>query len=300
MAGNENLKIRGALTRSIRRFFFERDYLEVETPLRTLAPIPEAHIDMIESEDGLLLPSPEVYMKRILARGYDRIFQIARAFRRDERGHRHLPEFTLLEWYTAHSDYMDLMEQMEALLLDVTSDLGRSQILRFAGFSVDLKPPWTRLTVKDAFERYASKNLDQALADDSYDEVMGLEIEPRLGLDKPVFLYDYPAGKASLARLKNDKPECAERVELYIGGLELANGFTELTDPVEQRRRFSAEHDLRSGLGKKNYPLPEKFLESLDAMPPCAGVALGLDRLVMVFCDASCIDDVVAFVPESI
>lgn len=299
MAGKKHLETRSRIIRSVRRFFFERDYLEVETPVRIPAPIPEAHIDIVESETCCLQASPEIYMKQLLSQGYERIFQIARVFRKHERGHKHLPEFTLLEWYTKDADYNDLMDQLEALFLDVSSDLCRGQVLHYRDCSVSLKPPWDRLSVKQAFDRYSTVSLRQALADDTFDEVMGLEIEPKLGFQKPLFLYDYPAQKASLARLKPEDPDYAERVELYIAGLELANGFTELNDPVEQRRRFESEHHLRSGLGKKNYPLPEPFLETLSRMPAAAGIAAGLDRFIMLFCDVPSIDEVVAFIPEN-
>ena len=300
MAEKKHLETRSRLVQSVRRFFFERDYIEVETPVRIPAPIPETHIDPVESEDYCLHASPEICMKQLLAQGYDRIFQITKVFRKHERGRKHLPEFSLLEWYTINATYRDLMDQLEALFLEVSADMGRGQILRYADNSVNLKPPWDRISVKSAFDRYGSVSLDKALENDMFDEVMGLEIEPQLGFVKPVFLYDYPAEKASLARLKSDDPAYAERVELYITGLELANGFTELTDPVEQRRRFESEHKIRSDLGKKNYPLPDKFLELLPKMPASAGIAAGLDRIIMLFCNVKSIDEVVAFIPENL
>ncbi len=299
-ANGHCLKIRSKIIRSVRRYFHDRDYLEVETPVRIPRPIPETHIDPFDSEGWSLQASPEACMKQLLSRGFERIFQIARVFRKDERGFRHLPEFSLLEWYTKDATYMDLMAQMEVLFLEISADLALSQTLHYQGHTISLKPPWNALTVAKAFELYAEKSLGQALDDDSYDEVMGLEIEPKLGFDKPVFLYDYPASKASLARLKPGEPEVAERVELYIAGVELANGFTELTDAEEQARRFRDEHTVRERLGKKNYPMPETFLASLPDMPPCAGIAAGLDRMIMLFCDTRSIDDVVAFVPETL
>lgn len=293
-----NLRIRADILRLIRRFFDDRGYLEVETPIRGFAPIPEAHIDLIESEGGLLFASPEIYMKPLLAQGLERIFQIARVFRKGERGAKHLPEFTLLEWYAKDADYLDLMADLEEMLPFLSRERGQGAALTYQGKTVDLSPPWERLTVREAFERYGSMGMDRALETDRFDEVMGFEIEPCLGLDKPVFLHDYPRSRASLARLSPGDPTVAERVELYIEGLELANGFSELNDPAEQRRRFEEEHGLRDFFGKKNYPLPQEFLESLHAMPPAAGIALGLDRLLMLFCDTTQIDNVVAFVPE--
>ena len=294
------LEKRSGIIRSVRNFFYARDYLEVETPIRIPCPIPEAHIDPFDSEGWSLHASPEICMKQLMAKGYDLIFQIARVFRKDERGNRHLPEFSLLEWYTRNSTYIDLMDQIETLFLEVSADMGFGKKLHYQNHTIDLTPAWDCITVSEAFETLASKTLAKALEDDTYDEVMGLEIEPKLGLERPVFLYDYPESKASLACLKTGNSRVAERVELYIAGLELANGFTELNDPEEQIRRFRSEHSLRNHLGKKNYPLPEPFLQSLSLMPPCAGIAAGLDRIIMLFCNTTTIDDVVAFVPENL
>lgn len=296
----DHLRTRAAIMRLIRSFFFERDYLDVETPIRIPAPIPEAHIDPVESEGFCLQASPEICMKQLLAEGLNRIFQIARVFRNHERGHKHLPEFTLLEWYTQGADYTDLMNDLESLVQYLAQGLGRGNTLTFQGIAMDLSSPWDRLTVEEAFEHYGSMSLGQALLTDRFDEVMGLEIEPRLGCNKPVFLYDYPWEKASLARLKPENTAVAERVEMYIAGLELANGFSELTDPAEQILRFESEHRLRTILGKKNYPMPTRFIDALHTMPSAAGIAVGLDRLVMLFCDAPTIDEVVAFVQEEL
>lgn len=292
-----NLRVRAEMLRLIRSFFYDRDYLEVDTPIRGPAPIPEAHIDLVESENCCLYASPEIYMKQLLAQGFERIVQIARVFRKGERGGRHLPEFTMLEWYTQGQTYENLMDDQEGLVLFLACELGLGTCLNYQGQTVDLTPPWDRLTVRDAFERHGSMGLDQALETGRFDEIMGIEIEPRLGLAKPVFLLDYPRPMASLARLKEGDASVAERVELYINGLELSNGFSELDDPDEQRRRFHEERSLREWLGKPNYHLPEAFLASLRYMPPAAGIALGIDRLAMLFCDTTLIDDVVSFIP---
>jgi lysyl-tRNA synthetase class 2 len=178
--------------------------------------------------------------------------------------------------------------------------MGVGESLAFRGHRIDLRPPWPRLTMGEAFARHASVPMLAALDQGRFDEVVGLEIEPRIGLDRPVFLCDYPAACGALARLKPGDPGVAERFELYIGGLELCNGFSELTDPIEQRRRFTLElAKTRSGGGIRR-ALPEKFLEALHSLPPCAGNALGIDRLVMVFTDAAAIDAVVAFTPEDL
>ena len=165
---------------------------------------------------------------------------------------------------------------------------------------IDLNTPWERLSVRSAFERYAPLSLDEALHKDHFDQTMVTDIEPHLGLKTPTILHDYPASLAALARLKPESPDVAERFEIYVGGIELANGFSELNDPHEQRLRFEKELAQRASLGKPVSSMPEKFLTDLSHMPEAAGIALGLDRLVMIFGDARTIDEAVAFTPEEL
>ena len=296
----KTLWLRAGLVQEIRRFFIRRNYLEVETPLLISAPPPEVHIDVIRAGDRYLHPSPELCMKRLLAAGYPRIFQISKCFREGERGSLHLPEFTLLEWYRTGIDYTMLMEECEALISSISKGIGVGTMVFSRGLEIDLSPPWERITVVEAFKRYASVSLEMALRKGRFDEVMVQEIEPNLGVSKPVFLYDYPNCVASLARLKPGKPEFAERFEIYMAGLELANAFSELTDPKEQRARFEKDQKKRHTLGKKVFPTAEKFLQSLEHMPEAAGIALGIDRLVMIYADSAKIDDVVSFTPEEL
>ena len=239
-------------------------------------------------------------MKQLLAAGYDRIYQVCKCFRRKERGGRHLPEMTLLEWYSAGGDYVDMMTQCEHLIRFVVKALFGSSHLTYQGVRIDVSPPWPRLPVAEAFSRFGSLTMAEALESDRFDEIMGVEIEPNLGLAQPALLYDYPAQCAALARLKPGHPEVAERFELYIGGLELCNGFSELTDPAEQRQRFGDELAQRLKAGKTAGPMPERFIEALDLMPAATGNALGIDRLVMLMADAADIDEVVAFCPEEL
>lgn len=295
---SKNLIRRAEILQLIRGFFRAHGFLEVETPIRIPVPLPEAHIDLIGSEGWVLQPSPEICMKPLVAAGCERIFQICKCFRKGERGRRHLPEMTMLEWYAAAETYSDLMTHTEQLILSIAQGLGLGRELMYQGARIDLTPPWPRLTVAEAFRRYASLPADAALAQGRFDELMGMEIEPRLGAERPVFIHDYPAACGSLARLKPGDPSVAERFELYIGGLELCNGFSELTDPVEQRRRFEAELEIKRRRGQPVHGLPQKFLEALSAMPPCAGNALGVDRLMMLLADAASIDEVVAFTPN--
>ena len=287
---------RGAIFNRIRAFFQEKGYLEVETPFRIPAPAPETHIDAIPSAGWFLHTSPELCMKRMLAAGYQRIFQICRCWREGERGVRHLSEFTMLEWYRAGADYIDLMDETEALV-KAAAAAGR---LRYRGLDIDLALPWERITVAEAFRLYGGCPVAEALETGRFDEIMVERIEPRLGITRPSFIYDYPPCCAALARLKKGDAGVAERFELYIGGLEIANAFSELIDPVEQRARFQVAAAERASHGKPPYPVAEKFLAALASMPESAGIALGLDRLVMVLLDAERIDEVVAFTTEEL
>lgn len=294
------LQTRAAILRAIRLFFLQQGYLEVETPHRIPAPAPEAHIDAVPADGWFLHTSPELCMKRLLAAGYPRIFQICRCWREGERGSRHIPEFTMLEWYRAGVDYQGLMDETEALIQSVARGLQRRGQLAYAGSNVSLASPWPRMAVSEAFARYAHTTAATALEEGLFDEIIARDIEPQLGLDRPTFLYDYPAERGSLARLRADDPSVAERFELYIAGLELANGFSELNDTAEQRARFLQEEARRRAQGKRPYPLASKFLEELEDMPDAAGIALGVDRLVMLFAGAATIDEVVAFPPEEL
>ena len=221
--------------------------------------------------------------------------------RRGERGRRHLSEFTLLEWYRANSDYRDMMNECEALIFSVTQKIDKKKDgIVYQGEEIRLNPPWSRISVGDAFDRFGSISLERALAKDQFDEIMVTEIEPALGQSRPVFLYDYPACRGASARLKPQDRRYAERFELYIGGLEICNAFSELTDSTEQRGRFERDRDYRQKSGNPVYPMPEKFLASLGNMPAAAGNSLGIDRLVMLFSDSKQIDEVVAFTPEEL
>lgn len=285
---------RARIVQTIRAFFVAHDFLEVETPQRIPVNAPELHIDAVASEDWSLQTSPELCMKRLLAAGYPQLFQLCHVWRGAERGARHLPEFTLLEWYRRDADYTALMADCEALLA-VLCPSGR---LDWQGQRFDLAPPWERLTVAEAFGRYAGCSVTEALASDRFDELMAVRIEPHLGQGRPTLLFDYPAECAALARRKPSDLAVAERFELYIGGIELANAFSELTDPQEQRERFARDEARRRAAGKAPLPLPEPFLAELSVLPAAAGIALGVDRLAMLLCDVTRLDEVVAFPPE--
>ena len=292
----QTLTERARIIQNIRSFFIDRGYLEVETPHRIPANAPEPHIDAVASGACALHTSPELAMKRMLAAGYEQLFQICRVWRDGERGQFHLPEFTLLEWYRSGIDYNALMNECMELLFVLVPE---GKLYR-EGRTIELAMPWQKLTVAEAFAQHASMGLNEALASNCFEEILTSEVEPHLGKEKPTFLTEYPSSLAALARTKPGEPQVAERFELYIDGLELANAFSELTDAEEQRRRFEEDEELRRTAGKTPYPLPEKFLAELATMPEAAGIALGLDRLIMLITDATKIDEVVAFTPDEL
>ncbi len=297
----QGLHARAALFRSVREFFSERGFLEVDTPIRQPVIIPECNIQPIIAEDQYLQTSPELCMKRLLANGCDKIFQICRCYRKNEIGHNHLEEFTMLEWYRTGSDYSHLMNDCEELLQFVVPQV-IDIMLKDSPGSVELQEqhfemttPAVRLTVADAFNRYSPVSLDEALRDDQFDEVLVEHIEPHLGRGGPLLLIDYPAKLASLAQLSNSNPDVSERFELYMFGVELANGFTELTDPVEQRQRFAKELEAIGHFHGRKQDMPERFLEDLSGIQSAAGIALGLDRLFMQILGKKNVGDVVSF-----
>jgi elongation factor P--(R)-beta-lysine ligase len=301
MLTKTGLRKRATFIQAIRRFFIDRNYIEVDTPCRLPVLIPEAHNEPVESGDYFLQTSPEISMKRLLAEtGCSKIFQICKCFRNNERGDRHLPEFTMLEWYRTYCNYQDLMVECEEMVLEVARTERDCDYAQVKGKRINLEKGWDRLTVAEAFSRYAPVSMSQALEQDIFDEMLCRYIEPKLGWDKPMFLYDYPIELGALARSKKENPFLAERFEIYIGGLELANGFSELTDEAAQQERFEAELDLIRKKGRTKTVLPQKFLGSLPKMVETSGIALGVDRLAMVFFEADRIDQVVTFVPEDL
>lgn len=301
----EGLRQRSNLLQAIRSFFLERDYIEVDTPLRLPVLIPESNLVPFASEDCFLHTSPELCMKRLLARGCSRIFQICHCFRKEEQGRLHQSEFTMLEWYHRGWNYFDLMRQCEELisaLVHRCPDLPGilpGNGLNWRDKRIELTPPWDRLTVAAAFQRYAGKEVGEVLRAGNFDEVLVAEIEPHLGQERPVFLYDYPVELGSLARHSLKDPNVAERFELYVAGVELANGFSELVDPQEQRHRFLREMETLRLAGKKT-ELPEKFLAELSLVDETAGIALGVERLGMLLMGRPDISTVMPFIFEEL
>ncbi len=272
----------------------------METPVIIPAPAPEANIDAIKTLGGFLHTSPELCMKRLLVQGYYKIFQICKCFRDSERGRHHLPEFTMLEWYRRDSDYLDLMDECQTMIKYVLYELGIGERIEYQGKAIILTGDWERLTVKEAFLQFTSTTPEQAIDSGTFDELIVSKIEPELNNGRPVFLYNFPSSQAALSRIKKDDPEIAERFELYIGGLELANAFSELTEVEEQKKRFLTEAESRKRAGKNLYPFPEKFIKDLEHMPQSGGIAFGVDRFVMILTNSKTIDEVVSFTPEQL
>jgi len=304
---------------ALRRFLQSEGYQEVETPSLVPAPGMEPHIDPFAApfsagmESGpsrllYLITSPEYAMKRLLADDFGPIFQICKAFRNGEISATHNPEFTLLELYRPREDYRRMMSDLERALAAVEAQFPTSQLFGrvpyervkveeafLRGTGIDLRRCADADALRRAADRAGFRRQDSDTFEDLFFRLFLEHVEPGLGQERPVFLVDYPAPLAALARLKPGDDAVAERFELYAGGLELANGFSELTDPVEQRRRLLGERLLRIATGKRATPLDEEFLASLSRMPPAGGVALGLDRVLMLLLGAKAIDEVLLF-----
>ena len=300
------LRSRALIMREIRRFFDERSFLEVDTPPMVPSPGLDLHLDAFPIAGAeparYLATSPEYQMKRLLAGGLPRIYQLGCAFRRGEQGKHHEPSFRMLEWYRAFHGSADLMVDTEELVAAVARTLHKgSMVLDVDGTSVNLAPPWERLTLEQAFSRYAGVSAEALAHDeDVFFRVLVEQVEPQLGRLRPVFLLGYPASMASLARLDPRNPKVADRFEAYIAGVELCNGFGELIDPAEQRERLTRDQAARRARDLPVYPIDERFLGALEeGMPPAGGNALGVDRLVMLLLGADSIADVVA-IPDAL
>lgn len=314
----KQLEARARLLAETRAFFASRGYDEVETPLLVPCPGLDLHLDAYEGvptgvprREGtpprFLITSPEYQMKRLLAGGHRRIFQITRAFRAGELGERHNPEFTILEFYRAAAGAEDIQRDTEQLVARLTGGSVRLQRDDGPVRTIDVRPPFQRLPICEAFARWGGVSADEALRlanedEDTFYRLLVDRVEPALAnLDHGVFVTDYPACQASLARRKPGDPRFAERFELYVAGVELCNGFGELTDPVEQRARFLADQAERARRGKPVYPIDDRFLAALEAgMPASGGNAIGFDRLVALACGTTVIGDVMAFTADEV
>ena len=297
---------RARLVAATRRFFEERGFLEVETPLLVPSPGLDVHLSAFEAAAPDLAPatrwlttSPEYQMKRLLADGWTKIFQIGKAFRSGEVGSRHNPEFTILEWYRANAGMDDVLADTEQLVEALTAGAVRLDRGRRV---VKTRAPFRRMTVCEAFAEFAEVAPGVTLAmaesdEDRFFRTLVDQVEPALAeLDEAVFLTDYPASQASLARKRDANPRVAERFELYVAGVELCNGFGELTDPKEQRERLVRDQQERRARGLPVYPIDTKFLAALErGLPPSGGNAAGLDRVIALACGRTEVRDVMAF-----
>ena len=261
----------------------------------------DPHLHAFRTEGGpaarWLATSPEYQMKRLLSAGMTRIYQLAPAFRRDESGQQHEPEFTMLEWYRAGSSSDAVMRDTETLVARLATHLGGEARLPSG---LNLTPPWPRMRVSEAYERFIGEPFNpEKICDDDFFERWVDRVEPQLGLETPVFITHWPARMASLARVFPEEPEWADRFEAYVAGSELCNGFGELVCATEQRRRFEADQETRRREGLEQYPIDEAFLRALEeGIPPSGGNALGVDRLVALLVGAENIQDVIA-IPDA-
>jgi elongation factor P--(R)-beta-lysine ligase len=321
------LETRRDITRAVRHFFENQDFIEVETPILQISPGNETHLHGFKTHsikpDGsiktlYLHTSPEFSCKKLLAAGEERLFTLARVFRNRENSPLHAAEFTMLEWYRANHTYKSLMEDCTALIRLAAASAQTKQFV-FKGKICDpfLEPQ--RLSVDEAFLHYAGIDLTRAESRDDlahhaaqkglrvtpddtwsdlFSKIVSSVIEPHLGVGRATFLYDYPISEAALARPKPDHPRLAERFELYINGIEIANAFSELTNADEQRRRFELDMQEKMRVYGESYPLDEELLAALPFMPESAGCALGLDRLIMLASGATRLEQVM-WVPVS-
>jgi lysyl-tRNA synthetase class 2 len=292
----DTLRQRAKLVRTLRETLDAEGFIEVETPIRVLAPANELHIDAPPSGRAYLRTSPELHMKRMLCAGYERIYQLGACFRQGERGDRHNPEFTMLEWYRAGAGYDEILHDLQNMVVAAAVALHGSTRFSHQGQMVDVATPWLELTVQEAFLRFAGWDPLEDFDVERFDLDMALKIEPALPRDRPCVLRDYPRQAAALSRLCPRDPRVAERWEAYACGYELCNAFGELTDAAEQRRRFEVTAAARRAMGAVVYPLDEDFLAAMETgMPLSSGAALGVDRLCMALLDQPDIEKVRTF-----
>lgn len=319
---NDKRRARAVVIRAIRDFFHDAAFIETDTPSLVLSPGMEPHIRplQIHNSQAYLPTSPEFAMKRLLSLGYDRIFQVCKAYRLEPKSTTHNPEFTMLEWYRANSGYEAIMDDVENLFKHISKELHAGTKFATPNGNQDVGTPWVRLTVEECFRRFAKLRLTELLTleamtdvcikkgyistgststwDDLFFRVMMNDVEPELAkLGTPIIVYHYPESQAALSNIITDDRgfRWAKRFEVYAGGLELGNAFDELTDVTEQRRRFEKDMKLRKELYGDEFapsPIDESFLKALEKMPASGGIAMGVDRIVMYFTGAESIDDV--------
>ena len=312
------LHARAKALSALRTFFAERDFVEIETPLVVPSPGLEIHLEAVPAGGGYLITSPEYQMKRLLAAGFERIYQVCKCFRANEHGPHHASEFTMVEWYRGFAELDAIVRDTEELVAAVVRAVAGRPFARVAGREIDVTPPWPRMTVREAMHRWAGVEVrgdepaadlvrtmraagldiaDDTAWDDAFFAAFLARVDPAIAaLERPLVLEDWPAPLAALAKRRPDDPLTALRFEAYVGGLVLANAFGELTDHLEQRARFEDDLRVRRARGRAIYPVDERLLAALaEGLPPSAGIALGFDRLVMLATGAATIDQVLTF-----
>lgn len=315
----ENFCQKAKVLSALRQFFAQENFLEVDTPNLVSAPDPNPfnEIFKIEGRNLFLTPSPEFFIKKLLAAGLKNVYQITKSYRDwQENDPTHLSEFTILEWYRNNATYLDLMVDCENLINFIQGKLyGQGcNTLVYQGQEIDLRSPWQRISCKEAFEKYAKVNLDKFIDinnarkicrekgyqvslenswEELYHQIFLNEVEPKLPKQQPLILYDYPAPLAALSKIKESNPKYAERFEFYVGGLELGNGYSELTDGNEQEKRLRQDLETRKAKKMLVFDYDHEFVDALkEGMLKTAGIAVGIDRLVMLFTDSSDIHEV--------
>jgi len=319
--------VREHVLRAVRSFFTTEQFHEVETPLLLKSPAAESYLDVFETTlldrdrkktPAYLSTSPELALKKLIVAGIGNCYSITKSFRNMETdSHTHNPEFTILEWYRVGATYLSIMDDCKQLLLSINHALGHGDTLTYQGVTFDIAGPWEKITMKEAFQTWAGIDFDEFLDDtkarqiakekgyavedsntweELYDQIFLNEVEPHLGKSKPTIIYEFPGCLAALSKKKANDTRYAERFEWYIGGLELGDCYTELTDWKEQQDRFDFELTEIKRLGKTTYDYDHDFIDALKVgMPDTSGIAVGLDRLIMLCADTTHIADTLFF-----
>lgn len=307
MKNLQSVEIREKVIDTIRDFFKNQGFHEIFTPILVPVPSIEPNLEVFKTElrtskgvkrDGYLIMSPEYSIKKLLSRGVGNCFEITKCFRNEEEVSRlHSPEFTMLEWYRVGVDYRDVMNDFENLFLKI---IGKDKMM-YQGKTYDLSLPWPRISVAEAFYKFAHRDVLKVKDEDFY-KIFFNEIEPKLARSKkPFFIFDYPVSHASLSRVKNDDPRFAERFEVFLAGIELGNCFSELTDAKLQKERFEKDRDQRKAQGKTDYSIDEDLISALESgLPEVSGIAVGVDRIIMLVADAADISDTIIFPAQEI
>lgn len=328
----EKYFVREKVIKAVRSFFDEKKFHEVETPLLIAHPPAESYLEIFETtlldrsrkpQKAYLSTSPEVPLKKLLVAGIGNCYSLTKSFRNMEtNSYLHSPEFTILEWYRVGVEYSVIMQDCEKLIVHIANTLGIKENFSFQGKSIDIFSSWERLTMKEAFKKWANVEFDHFLDEEEakkiainkgytvsdsntweelYNQIFLNEVEPHLGQGKPTILYEFPGSMGALAKKKADDPRYAERFEFYIAGLELGDCYHELTDATEQEARFEKELAEIKRLGKTIYEYDTDFIDALRVgLPQCSGIAVGLDRLIMLFADVAKIQDTLFFPSDEV